>query len=262
MPRFVSQIAQVFKSGTRGLATVSHETIQTVKETAPKSASSNPSSLNSSSSSKSQNSIPTPSYPQKLYKLVQSAIAKGEPHFRVGGKQLYFPTARVVLLRPNAKHTPYQAKFIVPKTFNKMDLRDYLYHLYGLRVFKVTTQLIAGKFVRSGSNARYRSPQIKKMTVDLMDPFIWPEEPVDKKEQFNINYMKDLDKYAEEARREGSDKFKPGKAFGGQLGPYPRKPEPFMTKALRKRLINLRTKEVGSNDRLENEKLISNYLDL
>ena len=78
----------------------------------------------------------------RIMELSRESVAKGEPHFRVGNKQLFFPKARIILLRPNAKHTPYQAKFIVPKSFNKLDLRDYLFHLYGLRAMNVTTQLL------------------------------------------------------------------------------------------------------------------------
>ncbi|CCH43701.1 54S ribosomal protein L41, mitochondrial [Wickerhamomyces ciferrii] len=202
------------------------------------------------------------SNPKKLYELIQSSIAKGEPHFKIGGKQLYFPTARVVLLRPNAKHTPYQAKFIVPKSFNRMDLRDYLYNLYGLRVFKITTQIIPGKFVREGVVARYRTGSIKKMTVDLLEPFVWPEEPKDKDEEYNVGFMNELDKYVENTRRLGSDKLKAGTAFGGALGPYPKKPEPFVPKFLKKKLLNEKNETKSINDKKENEKLISKYLNL
>lgn len=253
MPRLIShlsQVAQVFKSGTRSLATVASTTSTTTKK--------------SSNTSKKESSEPIikPSYPQKLYTLIQKSIAKGEPHFKVGGKKLYFPTARIVLLRPNAKHTPYQAKFIVPKSFNKMDLRDYLYHLYGIRAFKITTQLIAGKYTREGAIARHRTPQIKKMTVDLMDPFIWPEEPEKKKEDFNIGFMEEIRQYGEDSRRLGSDRMKPGVAFNGELGPYPRKPEPFVPKFLKKNLVNEKNRTRAKSDRADNEKLISQYLGL
>lgn len=70
---------------------------------------------------------------EKIYKWTKAGIEQGKEHFKVGGNKVYFPKARIILLRPNAKHTPYQAKFIVPKSFNKLDLRDYLYHIYGLK---------------------------------------------------------------------------------------------------------------------------------
>ncbi len=247
MPRLINQLLAktVFSSSAkRSLATVSPKTITTTKKP------------------EQPNTTKNPTFPQKIYTLIQKSIAKGEAHFKVGGKKLYFPTARVVLLRPNAKHTPYQAKFIVPKSFNKMDLRDYLYHLYGIRAFKITTQLIAGKYTREGAIARYRTPQIKKMTVDLLEPFIWPEEPENKKEEFNIKFMEEMRLYGEESRRIGSDKFKPGKAFDGELGPYPHKPEPFVPKFLKKNLINERNKDQAKIDRADNEKLVSKYLDL
>lgn len=115
---------------------------------------------------------------EKIYKWTKAGIEQGKEHFKVGGNKVYFPKARIILLRPNAKHTPYQAKFIVPKSFNKLDLRDYLYHIYGLRAMNITTQLLHGKFNRMNlQTTRFREPQIKKMTIEMEEPFIWPEEP-------------------------------------------------------------------------------------
>lgn len=257
MSLFVNQVAQIFKSGTRSLATVRHQTIKSaaIKSKVKPVTSSKP---------KKQQKEPEPpksTYSERLYKLVQKGIEEGKPHFRVGGKKLYFPTARVVLLRPNARHTPYQAKFIVPKSFNKTDLRDYLYHLYGLRVVKVTTQLLPGEFTRDGAIARYRTAQTKKMTVDLLEPFIWPTEPK-QKDEWNIQFMEDLKTYSDEAKAFGSDRNKPGTAFNGALGPYEHRPEPFVPKWMKKRLINLRNEAKSIADRTDNEQLVTKYLQL
>ncbi|EGW34674.1 uncharacterized protein SPAPADRAFT_145010 [Spathaspora passalidarum NRRL Y-27907] len=105
-------------------------------------------------------------------------IELGLPHFKVGGKKVYFPKQRICLLRPNAKQTPYQAKFLVPKNMNRLDLRDYLWHVYGLRALNVTVQLLHSRWQRGQHDlGRYRGPQLKKMTIDMAEPFVWPEVP-------------------------------------------------------------------------------------
>lgn len=174
----------------------------------------------------------------------RSAIERGDAHFRVGGTKLYFPKARVILLRSNAKHTPYQAKFIVPKSFNKLDLRDYLFHIYGLRAMNVTTQLLHGKYTRANAAApRYRSPQIKKMTIDMAEPFVWPEEP--KPEENGLwddSFTKNRNMYREDVYRLGSDQFKPSKAFDGAVGPFRPVAQPFIPKFLGRQLRNRKQK--------------------
>ncbi|CEP62883.1 mitochondrial 54S ribosomal protein uL23m LALA0_S06e06040g [Lachancea lanzarotensis] len=187
----------------------------------------------------------------KILNWSTEAIEQGKPHFKVGETQLYFPKARVILLRPGAKHTPYQAKFIVPKSFNKLDLRDYLYNIYGLRALNVTTQLLHGKYTRVNQvMPRYRSAQIKKMTIDMAEPFVWPEEP-ENKDPWGAALVEDLNKYREEQTRIGSDKFKPGTAFDGALGPYQPAAQPFIPKFLKRRLINQTTKAKLNAARLE-----------
>ncbi|RLV92718.1 54S ribosomal protein L41 mitochondrial [Spathaspora sp. JA1] len=138
---------------------------------------------------------------------LKEKIEMGLPHFMVGKKKVYFPKGRICLLRPNAKHTPYQAKFLVPKSMNRLDLRDYLWHVYGLRALNVTVQLLHSKWQRGQhDHGRHRGPQLKKMTVDMEEPFIWPEVP------------EKIVKYGEEQRdvqlelgkpKHGSDKKKP-----------------------------------------------------
>lgn len=188
--------------------------------------------------------------------LAQQGIENNAAHFRVGGKKLYFPKARIILLRPNAKHTPFQAKFIVPKSFNKLDLRDYLFHVYGLRAMNVTTQLLHGRYERVGNMAspRYRGPQIKKMTIDMNEPFIWPAEDVENS-LYDKQFNEELNKYREETMMNlGSDKLKPYKAFGGALGPFNDNmvAQPFIPKNLKKKLQN--------NKKPQDTSRINNYL--
>jgi len=76
---------------------------------------------------------------------------------------------------------PTFAKFIVPLTFNKLDLRDYLFHAYGVTVLRVRSYVEQQRVQSKGKAARrwYRPRAIKKMTVEMDKPFVWPEEPTD-----------------------------------------------------------------------------------
>ncbi|CAI4368321.1 BMC_2a_G0012740.mRNA.1.CDS.1 [Saccharomyces cerevisiae] len=185
---------------------------------------------------------------EKIYKWTKAGIEQGKEHFKVGGNKVYFPKARIILLRPNAKHTPYQAKFIVPKSFNKLDLRDYLYHIYGLRAMNITTQLLHGKFNRMNlQTTRFREPQIKKMTIEMEEPFIWPEEPRPDENSFWDSTTPDnMEKYREERLNcLGSDANKPGTAFDGVVGPYERVAQPFIPRFLKREIDNKRERHAA-----------------
>lgn len=184
---------------------------------------------------------PKPRVSDQILRWSREAIERGDAHFKVGGTKLYFPKARVILLRPNAKHTPYQAKFIVPKSFNKLDLRDYLFHVYGLRAMNITTQLLHGKYTRANASLpRYRTPQIKKMTIDMAEPFVWPEEPASDHPMWDSTLADNVRQYREDAFRLGSDKLRPSKAFDGAVGPFKPVAQPFLPRQLRRQLENKR----------------------
>lgn len=194
---------------------------------------------------------------KKMYQQSREAIEEGEANFQVGSKKIYFPYATIKLLRPNAKHTPYQAKFIVPKSFNKMDLRDYLYNIYNLRVLNVTSALMPGSYTRNlpaPYGSRFRAPQVKKMTVDLLEPFVWPAESEDFK-QHKLACI-EMDKYrTDKSSAVNSDKLKPSKAFGGILDPNPR-PMNFISVKLRRKMKNVKSQSILSKKKIENDNLI------
>jgi large subunit ribosomal protein L23 len=199
----------------------------------------------------------------RIYNMFEQNMEQDKPHFRIGGKEVYFPKGNIILLRPNPKHTPFQAKFIVPRTFNKLDLRDYLYHLYGLRALNVTTQLMWGRWTRQTPvSPRYRLPQIKKMTIEMADPFVWPE-PIPKEEyrsDYNIELEEQLNKYREEVRRLGSDKLRPPTTFGGIVGPYVPPTGPFIPRRLSRQMMN-KTQLAGQLHKREDElEVIKRYL--
>jgi len=170
---------------------------------------------------------------KRNYERMADEIAVGKPHFKVGNKKVYFPKARIALLRPNAKHSPYQAKFLVPRNFNKMDLRDYLWNVYGLRALNVTVQLLHARFNRAGEDyARYRGPQYKKMTIDMLEPFIWPEIPQSLVEEAEYDHKNERDVILQKNRTR-SDKLKPIDAFDG-LYKIPTLPNAFVSTKLKK----------------------------
>ncbi|KAL9108465.1 MAG: hypothetical protein Q9227_006799 [Pyrenula ochraceoflavens] len=143
-------------------------------------------------------------------------------------KQVYLPDFTITLLR--TPHLPPKyASFYVPLHFSKLDLRDLLLRAYSVPVTHIRSYIIQGKIWRSQSpysdpNSRrssgslYRAPSQKKMTVELVEPFIWPEEikdmsPWEKKEFFERK------KFGEEQRemRGGEGRTKVEKGYAGRI---------------------------------------------
>ncbi|KAJ5313496.1 dicer-like protein 1 [Penicillium atrosanguineum] len=76
------------------------------------------------------------------------------------------------------------AQFRVPLNFNKLDMRDYLERAYGVGVVSVRSYVQLQPITRITKDGRqlgaWRRPKSeKRMTVELRDPFVWPEEPTD-----------------------------------------------------------------------------------
>ncbi|KAI8963832.1 hypothetical protein F5Y11DRAFT_131239 [Daldinia sp. FL1419] len=98
--------------------------------------------------------------------------------FRLGKKQVFLPDHTVAFLRPRENQPPNFATFRVPLTFNKFDLRDYLFNAYNVPVLGVRSQLTQRRPRRSKMHHRiYRPPPIKTMTAELHQPFVWPKAP-------------------------------------------------------------------------------------
>lgn len=198
---------------------------------------------------------------RRNYLRFQEEVATGQPHFRVGEKKVYLPKARVILLRPNAKHTPYQAKFSVPRNFNKMDLRDYLWNIYGLRALNVTVQLMFPRWRRGPDDyARFREPQYKKMTIDMEEPFIWPDLP---KEVANraANEVPEMLRVTKQNQAIGSNVYKPSGAYGG-IYDKPRLPNAFVpAKTRASRAVKVAEIE-KNNVKVQERVIVSEYLGL
>ncbi|KAI5197910.1 hypothetical protein E4T39_07036 [Aureobasidium subglaciale] len=133
--------------------------------------------------------------------------------FRVGAKEVYLPNFTVTLIRTPRMSASF-AKFIVPLNMNKLDLRDYLFHAYNVRVVSVRSYIDQQKVTQGRPNAPkqqikrwFRPRAIKKMTVELESPFVWPALPA--QEELNENWstdtykeaQKDNDRYAERRGR-------------------------------------------------------------
>lgn len=93
------------------------------------------------------------------------------------------PNFTLTLLR-TPEQPPTFASFIVPLNINKLDLRDYLFHAYGVRVRGVRSYIQQQKIrqdkpgaIRIAPRKWYRPRSIKKMLVEMEKPFVWPEEP-------------------------------------------------------------------------------------
>ncbi|PWY84916.1 ribosomal protein L23 family protein [Aspergillus heteromorphus CBS 117.55] len=97
-------------------------------------------------------------------------------------KQVYLPETTIALIRTPFL-PPRYAAFYVPLNFNKLDIRDYLQRLYGVGVLRVRSFVEQQKVTRLRPLGKYgygrlRRPESKKkMTVELKNPFVWPEVP-------------------------------------------------------------------------------------
>lgn len=122
-------------------------------------------------------------FPKTGRRIMQQEIPQFPqmPNFMVGLKKVYLPNS-VVTLRRNPRLEPYHAVFDVPLNFSKLDLKDYLWHLYGVKTISIRSQVLTGKLRRKykveNQPARVgpmvRTKQKKKMIVQLAKPFTYP----------------------------------------------------------------------------------------
>jgi len=162
-----------------------------------------------------------------------------------GAYQPARPNFTLTFLR-SRKQTPHFASFIVPLWFNKLDIRDYLFHVYNVRILSVRSYVKLSP-VTSGDPSsprpaynRWRRPiSQKRMTVELEQPFVWPEEPQDlgawnqqqhmESERESREYGETIgptrDTYVDKTRRErmreqakalleGREQWRPSQEFG------------------------------------------------
>ncbi|KAL0633310.1 mitochondrial 54S ribosomal protein YmL41 [Maublancomyces gigas] len=103
---------------------------------------------------------------------------------KFGSKSVFLPSFTLAMVRTT--HLPPNfVQFIVPLNINKLDLKDYLHHAYGVECLSVRSYIEQQKIMQTKRHLGerhvewYRPRAIKKMTVELAEPFIYPEEPTD-----------------------------------------------------------------------------------
>ncbi|KAF4634510.1 hypothetical protein G7Y89_g3591 [Cudoniella acicularis] len=140
--------------------------------------------------------------------MASQSIARKAP--RLGKKQIFMPNFTLTLLR-TPQLPPTFASFIVPLNLNKLDLRDYLWNAYGIPVRGVRSYIQMQKIRQDKANAKRPSPRrwfrprsIKKMMVEMEQPFVWPEEP----ENFDL-WDKSTFDAAQKDREETESSFRP-----------------------------------------------------
>ncbi|KAJ9648065.1 mitochondrial 54S ribosomal protein YmL41 [Coniosporium tulheliwenetii] len=87
---------------------------------------------------------------------------------------------------PQLLPPPTFAKFMVPLNLNKLDLRDYLYNAYGVKVLSVRSFVAQSPVRQDKPDAErpkprkwYRERAKKFMVAELERPFVWPDVPED-----------------------------------------------------------------------------------
>ncbi|KAI0478909.1 hypothetical protein GGR56DRAFT_632500 [Xylariaceae sp. FL0804] len=109
-----------------------------------------------------------------------AAARSSSAPFRIGSKQVFLPRHVITFLRPKEGQPADMATFKVPLRFNKLDMRDYLLHCYGVATRGVRSQLRQQPASKKEAHGRItRGPPIKTMTVELERPFRWPAVPED-----------------------------------------------------------------------------------
>ncbi|RAR11321.1 mitochondrial ribosomal protein subunit l23 [Stemphylium lycopersici] len=95
-----------------------------------------------------------------------------------GSKKIYLPKFTVALIR-TPKLSPYHARFLVPLDFSKYDLRDYLFHAYNVKCFNIRSYVkqMPVRDTREQPRHWFRAESKKYMTVEMEQPFVWPEVP-------------------------------------------------------------------------------------
>ncbi|RAL14003.1 mitochondrial 54S ribosomal protein uL23m [Aspergillus homomorphus CBS 101889] len=137
-------------------------------------------------------------FPKKPLDLVGPAAPLSER------KQIFLPDFTIALIRTPFL-PPRYASFYVPLNFNKLDIRDYLQRVYGVGVLAVRSFVEQQPVTREKSLGRFgygpwRRPISKKrMTVEMTEPFVWPEPPKEMDKWEKDQYFKAA-KYQEEMR--------------------------------------------------------------
>lgn len=85
----------------------------------------------------------------------------------------------------------------MPLKFNKLDLRDYLYHAYNVEVTAVRSFINQpAPRKKYGHFGKWYRPRAQKMMIaELVKPFVWPDPPAkDQREAFDYAMYERMEK--------------------------------------------------------------------
>ncbi|KAL2258683.1 hypothetical protein VTK26DRAFT_7934 [Humicola hyalothermophila] len=115
---------------------------------------------------------------------------------KFGKKQIFLPNHVIAFIRPKPKQPPNLATFVVPLQFNKLDLRDYLYHAYNVEVTAVRSFINQpAPRQKFGHTGKWYRPRAQKMMIaELVKPFVWPEPPAEEeRDAFDHDMFKKME---------------------------------------------------------------------
>ena len=107
----------------------------------------------------------------------------------------------MAFLRPKKNLAPNFATFKVPLQFNKLDMRDYLWNVYNVKVLSVRSMVNQQAPSSKGGirGQTYRPRAEKLMLVELDSPFVWPEAPAEsERSAFDYDMWKRTDNERED----------------------------------------------------------------
>ncbi|KAK4126154.1 hypothetical protein N657DRAFT_568870 [Parathielavia appendiculata] len=118
------------------------------------------------------------------------------------------PNHVIAFIRPKPRQPPNLATFVVPLQFNKLDLRDYLFHAYNVEVTSVRSFINQPTPRRKyGNTGKWFRPRSQKMMIaELVKPFVWPEPPAEKdREPFDHATFTKMEKMREDQIKKETD---------------------------------------------------------
>ncbi|GJJ11194.1 hypothetical protein Clacol_005426 [Clathrus columnatus] len=115
----------------------------------------------------------------------------------VVGTRIYFPNWILQMIRnttpPGQPYNPWEATFRAPYSVTKLDVRSYLWAVYGIKCTYIRTQIIPAVFKRNPYGQRMKRKGHKRVIVGLVEPFYYPEA------------MEDMDRTDRQARQDWLD---------------------------------------------------------
>lgn len=115
----------------------------------------------------------------------------------VVGTRIYFPNWTLQMVRnttaPGQPYNPWEATFRIPYSATKLDIRSYLWALYGVKCTYIRTQIVPTVTKLSPLRKKLRRRGHKRAIVGLVEPFYYPEA------------MEDMDHTERQARQDWLD---------------------------------------------------------